>query len=76
MQGDIYAITTQLSYSLHHNHLIVLLLFIRDEQQDAADMIEQVRRRKLTYAGHVSKIRDNRWTLRIPNLDILRKENT
>ena len=26
----------QLIQSLHHNHLIVLLLFVRDEQQDTA----------------------------------------
>ena len=29
------------------------------------DVIEQVRRRKWTWAGHVSRIRDNRWTLRV-----------
>ena len=29
------------------------------------DVIEQVRRRKWTWAGHVSRVRDNRWTLRI-----------
>ena len=29
------------------------------------DVIEQVRRRKWTWAEHVSRIRDNRWTLRI-----------
>ena len=28
-------------------------------------VIEQVRRRKWTWTGHVSRIRDNRWTLRI-----------
>ena len=28
-------------------------------------VIEQVRRQKWTWAGHVSRIRDNRWTLRI-----------
>ena len=28
-------------------------------------VIEKVRRRKWTWAGHVSRIRDNRWTLRI-----------
>jgi len=39
MQGDTYAITTittQLNQSIHHNHLIVYLLFIRDGQKDAA----------------------------------------
>jgi len=29
------------------------------------DVIEQVRRRKWTWAGHVSRIPDNRWTRRI-----------
>ena len=29
------------------------------------DVIEQVRRRTWTWAGHLSRIRDNRWTLRI-----------
>ena len=28
-------------------------------------VIEQVRRRKWTWAGHVSRIQDNRWTLHI-----------
>ena len=36
MHGNTYALTTQLNQSLHHNHLIVLLLFLRDDQQDAA----------------------------------------
>ena len=35
------------------------------EKSKVTDMIEQVRRRKWTWAGHVSKIRGNRWTLRI-----------
>ena len=30
-------------------------------------VIEQVRRQKWTWAGHVSRIRDNRWTLHITN---------
>ena len=30
-------------------------------------VIEQARRRMWTWAGHVSRIRDNRWTLRITN---------
>ena len=29
------------------------------------DVIEQVKRRKWTWAGHVSRLWDNRWTLRI-----------
>ena len=32
------------------------------EQTKVIDVIEQVRRRKWTWAGHVSRIRDNRWT--------------
>ena len=32
------------------------------EKTKVTDMIEQVRRRKWTWAGHVSRIRDNRWT--------------
>ena len=35
------------------------------EKINVTDVIEQVRRRKWTWAGHVSRIRDNRWTLRI-----------
>ena len=35
------------------------------ENTKVTDVIEQVRRRKWTWAGHVSRIRDNRWTLRI-----------
>ena len=35
------------------------------EKTKVTDVIEQVRRRKWTWAGHVSRIRDNRWTLRI-----------
>ena len=37
------------------------------EKTKVTDVIEQVRRRKWTWAGHVSKIQDNRWTLRITN---------
>ena len=35
------------------------------EKTKVTDVIEQVRRRKWTWAGHVSRIRDNRRTLRI-----------
>ena len=35
------------------------------EKTKVTDVIEQVRSRKWTWAGHVSRIRDNRWTLRI-----------
>ena len=35
------------------------------EKTMVTDVIEQVRRRKWTWAGHGSKIRDNRWKLRI-----------
>ena len=35
------------------------------EKTKVTDVIEQVRRRKWTLAGLVSRIRDNRWTLRI-----------
>ena len=35
------------------------------EKTKVTDVIEQVRRRKWTWAVHVSRIRDNRWTLRI-----------
>ena len=35
------------------------------EKTKVTDVIEQVRRRKWTWAGHVSRIRDNRWTRRI-----------
>ena len=34
------------------------------EKAKVTDVIEQVRRRKWTWAGHVSRILDNRWTLR------------
>ena len=37
------------------------------EKTKVTDVIEQVRRRKWTWAGHVSRIRDNRWTLRVTN---------
>ena len=37
------------------------------EKTKVTDVIEQVRRRKWTWAGHVSRIRDNRWTLHITN---------
>ena len=37
-----------------------------DKRKDnVTDVIEQIRRQKWTWAGHVSRIRDNRWTLRI-----------
>ena len=32
------------------------------EKTQVTNVIEQVRRRKWTWAGHVSRIRDNRWT--------------
>ena len=35
------------------------------EKTKVTDVIEQVRRRKWTWAEHVSRIRDNRWTSRI-----------
>ena len=35
------------------------------EKTKFTDVIELVKRRKWTWAGHVSRIRDNRWTLRI-----------
>ena len=35
------------------------------EKTKVTDGIEQVRRRKWTWGGHVNIIRDNRWTLRI-----------
>ena len=35
------------------------------EKTNVTDVIAQVRRLKWTWAGHVSRIRDNRWTLRI-----------
>ena len=35
------------------------------EKTKVIDMIEQVGRRKRTWAEHVSRIRDNRWILRI-----------
>ena len=45
------------------------------EKTKVTSMIEQVRRRKCTWAGHVSRIRDNRWTL-YHHLEILRKDTT
>ena len=33
------------------------------EKTKVTDVIEKARRRKWTWAGHVSRIRDNRWTL-------------
>ena len=41
------------------------------EKTKVKDVIEEVRRRMWTRAGHVSRIRDNRWTL-----ETLRKEKT
>ncbi|KAK2170774.1 hypothetical protein NP493_1143g01010 [Ridgeia piscesae] len=38
--------------------------WVRDKTK-LTDVIEKVRRRKWTCAGHVSRIRDNRWTLRV-----------
>ncbi|KAK2160936.1 hypothetical protein NP493_1618g00017 [Ridgeia piscesae] len=35
------------------------------EKTKVTDVIGKVSRRKWTWAGHVSRIRDNRWTLRI-----------
>ena len=35
------------------------------EKTKVTQVIEQLRRRKWTWAGHVSRIPDNRWTLRI-----------
>ena len=35
------------------------------EKTKVTDVIEHIRRRKWTWAGHDSRIRDNRWTLRI-----------
>ena len=35
------------------------------EKTKVTDVMERVRRREWTWAGHVSRIRDNRWTLRI-----------
>ena len=35
------------------------------EKTKVTDVIEQVRRRKWTWVGYVSRIRDNRWTLSI-----------
>ena len=35
------------------------------EKTKVTDVTEQVRRRKWTWAGHFSRIRDNQWTLRI-----------
>ena len=43
------------------------------EKTKVTDVIEQVRRQKWTWAGHVSRIRDNRWTL---GMETLRKEKT
>ena len=37
------------------------------EKTKVTKVIEQVRRRKWTWAGHVSRIRDNRWPSRITN---------
>ena len=34
------------------------------EKTKFIDMIEQIRRRKWTWAGHVSRVKDNRWPLR------------
>ena len=36
-------------------------IWVREETK-VTDVIEQVRRRKRTWAGHISGIRDNRWT--------------
>ena len=47
------------------------------EKTQVTDVIEQVRIRKWIWAGHVSRIGDNRWTLHITNhLETLRKEQT
>ena len=34
------------------------------QRTKVTDVVEQIRSRKWTWAGHVSRIRDNRWTLR------------
>ena len=39
-------------------------IFVREKTM-ATDVIEQVRRRKWTWAGHISSILDNRWTSHI-----------
>ena len=43
------------------------------EKTKVTDVIEQVRRRKWTWAGHVSRILDNRWN---HHLETLRMEMT
>ena len=35
------------------------------EKAKVTDVFEHVRRRKWTWAGHVTRVRNNRWTLRI-----------
>ena len=46
----------------------MLNISYRDRKTKVTDVIEQARRWKLTWAGHVRRIRDNRWTLRITTL--------
>ena len=62
------------SYSVHgilvillktkQTHSSILFVFVT-EKTLVTDVIKQVR--KWIWAGHVSRIRDNRWTLRITN---------
>ena len=45
------------------------------ENTKVTDVIEQVRRRKWTWAEHVSRIRDNRWALRITTWKTLERKS-
>ena len=51
-------------YANHHSPGQKTNIWVR-EKAKVTDVIEQIRRRKRTWAGHVSRIRDNRWTRRI-----------
>ncbi len=73
--AETWALTTQANNKLAAAHTktekSLLNIIYRDrktnlwvrEKTKITDVIEQVRRR--TWAGHVSRIRDNGWTLRI-----------
>ena len=49
-------------------------IWVREKTQ-VTDVIEQVRRRKWTWAGHVRKIRDNRWTLDITSCKTMTRKD-
>ena len=76
-RGEIWAFTThaknKLATAQTKMDRSMLNIIYRDrktniwvrEKTKVTHVIEQVRRRKWTWAGHISRIRDNQWTPRI-----------